>query len=213
MNASWARFRGFRLPALVALVCLAWAGCSNGATVVAAEEQTVSYLRLTTVEVLTDSPQAGHPIEVLTTIMADEETDDVGVTFYLSPVSGDEEGRTVLDSVVEEVVYPKFESKYDSGKQIGHEFVAKMTVPPEVKAGEYYVLASAQVLPTSESQPEVESYDGQEHDNSIQVGDDLKDTPDLVIADVRAATEVVLLPPKTETEDPKAGTEPMWPST
>jgi len=173
----------------MAWILLVLAACGgNGALQEDAPKLSIGELR-----VVTDAPQAGHPIEVRTTILTEEEAEDVAITYYLSPMdAGNEDDRTVLDSVVENVVRTTVVS--EAGKEFGHEIIALMNVPESVEGGEYYVYASLMVLPTSNlEQSEVQDWDGEENQTMVQVGDDLKNTPDLVIADIRAKTDIILL--------------------
>jgi hypothetical protein len=177
---------------LLPLVTLWVGGCNNDKGLPKPEPSTVK-LSIESLEVLTENPQAGHPIEIRTTVAADQDTDDISIIYVLRSVDGempaDPAKDTVLDASVESFVSATLLA--ESGAEINHEFVARLTLPRETEEGSYHIYAVVDVLPTSNiDTAEATGYDG-ENGPMIEVGIELRDTPDLVIDDVITEVEVV----------------------
>jgi hypothetical protein len=172
-------------------------GCNNDKGLPKPEPSTVK-LSIETLEVLTESPQAGHPIQIRTVVAADENTEDISFIYVLRSVddgddAADPDKDTVLDACVESYVPATLLA--ESGAEVNHEFIATLTLPPETEGGAYHIYAVVDVLPTSNIETaDAEGYDG-ENGPMIRVGTELRETPDLVIDDVLTDVKIVDLNP------------------
>ena len=76
-----------------AILALCLAGCSGNSS----SSQPDLKLRIQGIELLTESPQAGHPIEFRVTVRANEDTEDISFIYVLrSADEVDAEGNVVL---------------------------------------------------------------------------------------------------------------------